>query len=102
MSSAAVFLRQYVERVDNAVNNDSAVEFAQLLRIAPPEYDLKRQQRGAAAAALANASGDAVRSACAALEAPYDEMVAERVMTVVALCNDKLSSQAQTPTNAFQ
>lgn len=86
---SAAYLRQYVERVDNAVNSDSAVEFAQLLRIAPPEYDLKRQQRGASAAALANASGEAVRAACAALEAPYDELVAERVMTVVALCNDK-------------
>jgi hypothetical protein len=83
---SAAWLRQYVERVDAALNNDSADAFAALIRISPNEYDLVRLRRSSSRSSAVGAvpmpagvSAATIRAACAALGAPYDEIVAERV-----------------------
>jgi hypothetical protein len=82
--SGAAWLRQYVERVDEALNDDTANAFAALIRISPNEYDLVRHRRPnarptGAVPMPAGVNEATIRTACATLGPPYDDIVSERV-----------------------
>lgn len=100
----STWLREYVERVDAALNEESAVSFAALLRISPNEYDLVKRVRSnntSGGGMPRNVSDAAIRSACSSLGAPYDDIVAERLRAVQALVRDEDHASAYEAYSAF-